>query len=107
MGSLSSSERMLNEAKVRTESEYIEKVCFVIHRYTEENRQLFREALEKAGLRKDQYIFAGDEEAFAYYTYDIPEAVLYGTRLINYTEFGIEFHNTQNCIFQGLQYYRK
>ena len=27
-------ERMLNEAKVRTESEYIEKVCFVIHRYT-------------------------------------------------------------------------
>ena len=43
-------ERMLNEAKVRTESEYIEKVCFVIHRYTEENRQLFREALEKAGI---------------------------------------------------------
>lgn len=94
-------ERMLNEAKVRTESEYIEKVCFVIHRYTEENRQLFREALEKAGLRKEQYIFAGDEEAFAYYTYDIPEAVLYGTRLINYTEFGIESTTLRTVFFKG------
>lgn len=94
-------DKMLNEAMIRTESENIEKVCIVIHRYTEENRRIFKEALKILGLNREQYILAGEEEAFAYYTYDIPEAVLYGTRLLNYTEYGIESTTLRTVFYKG------
>lgn len=94
-------DKMLNEAMIRTESENIEKVCIVIHRYTEENRRIFKEALKILGLNREQYILAGEEETFAYYTYDIPEAVLYGTRLLNYTEYGIESTTLRTVFYKG------
>ena len=93
----------INATKKKTEIPEVKMICVVIHEYTQVIRQLYSDAFKLLGIKRNNYMLVGDDEAFAYYAFSqSPDLSSVGTRLYNYSNKGLIVTTLKQVCFRGI-----